>query len=155
MDSMTLDQLRAARAAGGVAGVMLKAAGRAFFIEIETRSGKRAVLAKARSADPRRFGNPLAALSVLRAVGITAGQFDSAEWDPGAPEQETGKRGRAEAMREAHRATAYNRWLRGEITASVEDGRNNIEHKKVMADFEAEITSFERKRSKAGANKRT
>ena len=65
MQSMTIEQLRAATHAGGVAGVTLKGLGGAFLVEIATRSGAAALLAKARSNEPRRFGNPLAAV-VLR-----------------------------------------------------------------------------------------
>ena len=68
---MTLEQLRTASKAGGVAGVTLKGQGGVFFVQIATRNGGSAVLAKARSTEPRRFGNPTAALSVLRGIGIT------------------------------------------------------------------------------------
>ena len=84
MQSMTIEQLRAATHAGGVAGVTLKGLGGAFLVEIATRSGAAALLAKARSNEPRRFGNPLAALNVLRDIGITVGQFDARRdtWQP-------------------------------------------------------------------------
>ena len=49
MHSMTLEQLRATAAAGGVAGVTLKGQGGAFMLRIATRSGQDAVLAKARA----------------------------------------------------------------------------------------------------------
>ena len=66
MQTMTLDQLRAAASAGGVAGVTLKGMGAGFFIEIDTRSGHGVVLSKARGSEPRRFGNPTSALVLLR-----------------------------------------------------------------------------------------
>ena len=49
MQSMTLEQLRAASNAGGVSGVTLKGQGGAFLVQIDTRSGTAAVLSKARS----------------------------------------------------------------------------------------------------------
>ncbi|MBS0318073.1 MAG: hypothetical protein JSR49_13200, partial [Proteobacteria bacterium] len=104
---MTIEQLRAASDAGGVSGVTLKGQGGAFLVQIATRSGTAAWLAKARSNEPRRFGNPISALNVLRGVGITIGQFDASEWNPDEKEQVTGNRGRAEAMRKAHQAAAY------------------------------------------------
>ena len=61
MRSMTIEQLRAASNAGGVKGVLLKGQGGAFLVQIATRSGADALLAKARSTEPRRFGNPVAA----------------------------------------------------------------------------------------------
>ena len=48
MQTMTLDQLRAAASAGGVAGVTLKGMGAGFFIEIDTRSGRRCAVQGAR-----------------------------------------------------------------------------------------------------------
>ena len=65
MQSMTIEQLRAASNAGGVSGVTLKGQGGTFLVQIATRSGSGAVLSKARSTEPRRFGNPLAASGAL------------------------------------------------------------------------------------------
>ena len=47
MQSMTIEQLRAASNAGGVSGVTLKGEGGAFLVQIDTRSGSGAVLSKA------------------------------------------------------------------------------------------------------------
>ena len=139
MQSMTIEQLRAASNAGGVSGVTLKGQGGAFLVQIATRSGSGAVLSKARSTEPRRFGNPLAALNVLRDIGITVGQFDASEYDPG-------NRGRAGAMREAHEAAAYNQWLAVEIQASIDDPRPNIAHDEVMAEMDADIAALPKKK---------
>ena len=87
---MTIEQLRAANDAGGVVGVTLKGQGGAFLVQIATRSGSAALLAKARSQEPRRFGNPIAALNVLRDVGITIGRFDASEWNPDEKEESAG-----------------------------------------------------------------
>jgi hypothetical protein len=154
MRSMTLEQLRAANDAGGVSGVTLKGKGGTFLVEITTHRGNDAVLAKARSSEPRRFGNPSAALNVLRGVGITAGQFDAREWRPDERGENRGNRGRAEAMRKAHRAAAYNEWLEAEIRASVEDTRPSIPHDDVMAEMDADIAALRRSRRKAGKSKR-
>lgn len=78
----TLQQLRATTQAGGVSGVVLKAQGDAFFIEIEMRSGQHAVLVTARSKEPRRFKNPLRALAILREIGIVNGRFDLSLYAP-------------------------------------------------------------------------
>src|SRR5690625_3605948 len=78
----TLQQLRATTQAGGVSGVVLKAQGDAFFIEIEMRSGHYAVLVTARGKEPRRFKNPLRALAILRDIGIVHGQFDLSLYAP-------------------------------------------------------------------------
>lgn len=146
MQSMTLEQLRAASQAGGVLGVTLKGQGGVFLVQIDTRSGSRAVLSKARSTEPRRFGNPLAALNVLRDIGITVGQFDASEYDPADKQQDAGGRGRADAMRGAHEAVAYNTWLAGEIQASIDDPRPNVSHDEVMAEIDADIAALHKEK---------
>lgn len=78
----TLQQLRATTQAGGVSGVVLKAQGDAFFVEIKMRSGDYAVLVTMRGKEPRRFKNPLRALSILRDIGIVNGQFDLSLYAP-------------------------------------------------------------------------
>ncbi len=142
MQSMTIEQLRAASNAGGVSGVTLKGQGGAFLILIDTLSGAGAFLSKARSAEPRRFGNPMAALNVLRDIGITAGHFDASEYDPADKQQDAGNRGRADAMRDAHEAAAYTKWLAAEIQASIDDPREDIPHDDVMAEMDAQIDAL-------------
>ena len=146
MQSMTIEQLRAASNAGGVSGVTLKGQGGAFLVQIDTRSGSGAVLSKARSTEPRRFGNPLSALNVLREIGIMVGQFDASEYDPADKEQGAGNRGRANAMREAHEAAAYNSWLVDEIQASIDDHRPSISHDEIMAEMDANIAALPKKK---------
>ena len=146
MQSMTIEQLRAASNAGGVSGVTLKGQGGAFLVQIDTLSGSGAVLAKARSTEPRRFGNPLAALNVLRDIGITVGQFDASEYDPAEKEPDAGNRGRADAMRGAHEAAAFNQWLASEIQASIDDPRASIPHDEVMAEMDSDIAALKKKK---------
>jgi len=150
MQSMTIEQLRAASNAGGVAGVTLKGQGGAFLVQIATRSGAAALLAKARSNEPRRFVNPLAALNVLRDVGITIGRFDASKWNPAEREESAGNRGRAEAMRKAHQAAAYSEWLAAEIQEADDDPRPNIPHDAVMAEMDADIASLEAEHQPTG-----
>lgn len=142
MQSITLEQLRAANDAGGVSGVILKGEGGAFLVQIDTRSGSGALLSKARSTEPRRFGNPLAAFNVLREIGITVGQFDATDYDPADKEPNAGNRGRANAMRGAHEAAAYNQWLANEIQASLDDPRPSIAHDEVMADMADDLNAL-------------
>lgn len=140
MRSMTLEELRAVSEAGGVAGVTLKGQGGVFLVQIATRNGSGAVLAKARSSEPRRFGNPAVALNVLRDAGITSGQFDASEWNPS--EREPVKRSsdrRAMALHKAHEAAAYNEWLATEVQEAIDDPRPSIPHDDVMARMSARI----------------
>ena len=149
MHSMTLEQLRATANAGGVTGVTLKGQGGGFFVEIATRSGQDAVLSKARSTEPRRFGNPTSALIVLRDVGIAIAQLDATNWNPEQKDLSYSRQSRADAMREAHKAAAYSQRLAAEIQEAIDDPRPSIPHAEVMAEMDAEIAAM------GGARKRT
>ena len=146
MHSMTLEQLRATASAGGVKGVTLKGQGGGFFVEIATRSGQDAFLVKARSTEPRRFGSPNSALIVLRDLGIAVAQLDATNWNPDQKEVTQNRDSRAQAMRQAHEAAAYNSWLAGEIQASIDDPRPSIPHDEVMAEMDADIAALPKKK---------
>ncbi len=139
MQSMTVEQLRATVGAGGVTGVTLKGQGGGFFVEIATRSGQDAILVKARTTEPRRFGNPTSALIVLRDVGIDVIQIDATDWNPDQKDMSRSRQNRADAMREAHEAAAYNQWLAAEIQEAIDDPRSSIPHDEVMAQMDARI----------------
>ena len=147
MKSMTLEQLRATASAGGVVGVTLKGQGSGFFMEIATRSGQDAFLVKARSTEPRRFGSPNSALVVLRDIGIAVAKLDATNWNPDQKEVTQNRDSRAQAMRQAHEAAAYNQWLAGEIQASIDDPRPSIPHDEVMAEMDADIAALPKKKS--------
>lgn len=101
-----------------VSGVTLKGQGGAFLVQIATRSGSGAVLSKARSGEPRRFGNPIAALALLRDPGITVGQFDASDWNPAEKVINSRDDAKAQVLRGAHEAAAHNQWLAAEIQAA-------------------------------------
>lgn len=142
MRNMTLEQLRATASAGGVVGVTLKGQGNGFFMKIATRSGQDAILSKSRSTEPRRFGNPTSALVVLRDIGITVAQLDATDWNPDQKEVTQSRESRAQAMREAHEAAAYGKWLAAEVQASIDDPRPSISHSEVMAEMEIDIAAL-------------
>ena len=142
MQSMTLEQLRVASHTGGVSGVTLKGQGGAFLVQIGTSSGTEAVLAKARSSEPRRFGNPMAALSLLRDLGITVGRFDARDWNPAEKVVNSREDARAQVMRQAHQAAAYTKWLAAEIQDSLDDPRPSMSDADVMAGMDAEIAAL-------------
>ncbi|MDY7577391.1 hypothetical protein RGU70_03490 [Herbaspirillum sp. RTI4] len=139
MQGMTLEQLRATTSAGGVVSVTLKGQGSGFFMEIATRSGKDAFLVKARSTEPRRFGSPNSALMVLRDLGIVVAQIDASNWDPDQKEVTHNRSSRAQAMRQAHEAVAYNQSLAAEIQEAIDDPRPSVPHDEVMARMDARI----------------
>jgi hypothetical protein len=140
--NMTLDQLRATAAAGGVAGVTLKGQGSGFFLEIATRSGQSAVLSKARSTEPRRFGSATSALAVLRDIGIVVAQVDATHWSPDQKDISQSRAKRAQAMREAHAAAAYAKRLAAEIAESLDDPRPSLSHDEVMTEMDADIAAL-------------
>ena len=142
MQSMTLEQLRATASAGGVVGVTLKGDGGGFFLQIATRSGQDAVLSKARSVQPRRFGNPTSALIVLRELGIAVVQLDATQWNPNQKDRSQSRENRAQAMREAHKAAAYTKWMAAEIQESIDDPRPSIPHDGVMAEMDVDIAAL-------------
>jgi hypothetical protein len=142
MQSMTLEQLRATASAGGVVGVTLKGDGGGFFLQIATRSGQDAVLSKARSVQPRRFGNPTSALIVLRELGIAIAQLDATQWNPDQKDRSPSRGNRAQAMREAHKAAAYTKWMAAEIQESIDDPRQSIPHDEVMAEMDVDIAAL-------------
>ncbi len=140
--TMTLDQLRATASAGGVVGVTLKGQGGGFFIEIDTRSGHGAVLTKARGSEPRRFGSPTPALVLLRELGIVVSKMDTTAWDPEQREMNQNSDNRAKALREAHAAAAYSKWLASSIQASIDDPRPNVSNDDVMAILDGDIAAL-------------
>lgn len=115
METLTLGQLRATTDAGGVAGVTLTAQGSSFYVQVETRSGGEAILAKARSSEPRGFGNPAQALALLHGLGLAVGSFDMKNWNPDDRSTARTRPDRAEALRQTHEAAGYDRWFRGEV----------------------------------------
>lgn len=115
MDTLTLEQLRTTTDAGGIAGVTLKAEGGAFIVRVDTRKGGEAVLAKARSTEPRRFGNPAQALSLLRELGLTVGAFDVGQWNPEEKPAARTRPDRAQALRRTHQAAGYDQWFRAQV----------------------------------------
>lgn len=144
MQNLTLEQLRATVSAGGVKGVTLKGHGGGFFVEIATRSGQDAILVKSRTTEPRCFGNPASAMSLLRGVGIVVAQLDATHWNPNQKDMSRSRKSRSDALRTAHEAAAYNQWLTGEIQASIDDPRPNISSDEVMAEMDDDIAALQK-----------
>ncbi|WPB56468.1 hypothetical protein [Xylophilus sp. GOD-11R] len=79
---MNLEQLRATVSAGGVENVTLRGRGDSFFVEIATRSGQQATLARVRGPEPRSFINPRSGLGMLREAGVFNVTVDLTDWEP-------------------------------------------------------------------------
>ena len=73
---------------------------------------------------------------------------DATNWNPGQKDMTYSRQKRADAMRGAHEAAAYNQWLKGEIQASIDDPRPGIPHDEVMAKMDADIAALPKKKRK-------
>jgi hypothetical protein len=102
MDALTVEQLRAAHSAGGVAAVALEAQGAAFVVAATFRSGGRAVLVLTRNKQPRRFADPRQAFRVLRELGFAVVACDLTKWTPEQRELNAGRPDRSAALKKAH-----------------------------------------------------
>jgi len=64
-------------------------------------------------------------VSYLKGLGIARFDVDAAEYDPD-PLQSTRRPDRAEALRRAHAAAAYDAWFREQVQASLDDPRPSV-----------------------------
>jgi hypothetical protein len=153
MYTLTLEQLRAAKDAGDIVGVSLKSEGGTFFIQVDTQSGGVAVLAKARTSEPRSFGNPVQALNLLRKLGLFAGTFDIALWQP--EQKGVGKRpDRSVALKRTHEAAEYDKWFRRQVQPGLAEANDSntawVPHKTVKESIERQRKALQsRIKSKA------
>ncbi|MBE0473740.1 hypothetical protein [Rhodoferax sp.] len=132
MQTLNLEQLKAATLAGGVTGISLRGEGAAFVVHVHTQRGE-AIMVTSRQ-QPRRFADPRKALQVLRNVGWNQCQIDVVAWRP--EERALEKRARPDrsaALKAAHEAAQadadYDRWFRAKVQASIDglkDGSNRI-----------------------------
>lgn len=102
MDLLTIEQLRAAHSAGGVASVTLEAQGAGFVIAAVFRNGGRAVVVRTRDKQPRRFGDPRQAFRVLRSLGFAQVSCDLSKWTPEQRELGAHRPDRSAALKKAH-----------------------------------------------------
>lgn len=153
MRTLTLEQLRTANAAGGVSGVTLKAQNGDFYVRVETRGGE-AVLTKARSAEPRRFGNPLQALGLLRRLGITVGSFDVTQWHPGQKRTTHVRPDRSAALKRAHEAVTHDQWFRAQVREAIAEADDPntewVSHDEARRDMQRQRELIEARRKRIG-----
>jgi hypothetical protein len=132
MQTLNLEQLKAATLAGGITGITLRGDGAAFVVDVQTQRGE-AIMVTSRQ-QPRRFADPRKALQVLRSVGWNQCQMDATQWRPEERALEKVARpDRSAALKAAHEAAQadadYDRWFRAKVQASMDglkDGTNGI-----------------------------
>ncbi len=130
MQTLNLEQLKAATLTGGVTGITLRGDGPAFIVNIQTQRGE-AVMVTSRQ-QPRRFADPRKALQVLRSSGWNECRLDATQWRPEEHALEKKARpDRSAALKAAHEAAQeaaeYDRWFRAKAKAALDgltDGSN-------------------------------
>jgi predicted transcriptional regulator len=134
---LTLDQFRAAHAAGGVATVSLSAEGGAFYIRAVTTSGVEALLVTTRQKDPRAFGDPAKAIALLHSLGVHDARLDTSAWRPEASAKAKPRPDRALAMRRTLEAVEHDAWFRAEVEQGLAEAARPdvslLEHEDVVA----------------------
>lgn len=103
-------------------------------------------LAAQRSHQVRIFRKFETLVNYLKGVGIARFDVDAVNYDAGTLTTRT-RPDRSEAMKSAHEAAAYNKWLKAEVQEAIDDTSPTIPHTDVMKDVRAVI-------AKARAGKR-
>lgn len=108
---------------------------------------ERALVAQ-RSHQVRIFRKLETLVEYLKGVGIPRFDVDAVNYD--SEGGDTYKRpDRAEAMKKAHEAAAYDKWLKAEIQEAIDDPSPSIPHDEVMRDVRAVIKRARAKRASA------
>jgi hypothetical protein len=105
-------------------------------------------LAAQRSHQVRIFRKLETLVAYLKGVGIPRFDVDAVNYD--AEGENVYKRpDRAAAMKDAHEAAAYDKWLKAEIQEAIDDPSPSIPHDEVMRDVRAVIKRARAKRASA------
>ena len=95
-------------------------------------------LAAQRSQQVRIFRKLETLVDYLKGVGIARFDVDSASYDPRSVTT-TKRPDRAAAMKEAHAAAAYSKWLKAEVQEALDDTSPTIPHDEAMRQVRAAI----------------
>src|SRR3990167_1963392 len=90
-------------------------------------------LAAQRSHQVRIFRKFETLVSYLKGVGIARFDVDAVNYDAGTLTTRT-RPDRSEAMKSAHEAAAYNKWLKAEVQEAIDDTSPTIPHADIMKD---------------------
>jgi hypothetical protein len=130
MQTLNLEQLKAATLSGGVTGITLRGDGAAFVVNVQTQRGE-AIMVTSRQ-QPRRFADLRKALQVLRGIGWNECHVDASQWRPqDRALEKVARPDRSMALKAAHVAAQqdedYDRWFHARVQASLDglkDGTN-------------------------------
>ena len=98
-------------------------------------------LAAQRSQQVRIFRKFETLVSYLKGVGIARFEVDAENYDAASLKTTHNRPDRAEAMKNAHAAAAYNKWLKAEIQEAIDDTSPSIPHDRVMEEVRAATAS--------------
>ena len=132
MQTLNLEQLKAATLSGGVSGITLRGDGAAFVVSEQTQRGD-AIMVTSRK-QPRRFADPRKALQLLRGIGLNECHVNATDWHPDAHAPgKVARPDRSAALKAAHEAAQadadYDRWFHAKVQASLDgiaDGTNRL-----------------------------
>ena len=131
MQTLNLEQLRAATLSGGVLGITLRADGASFVVDVQTQRGQATMVTSRQQL--RRFVDPRKALQVLRALGWNACQIDVGQWRPQERAGQVVRPDRSAAFKAAHQAAQadadYDRWFSAKVQTALDglhDGSNPV-----------------------------
>ncbi len=119
MKTITLQQLRTFAPLNDLS-IVVKAEGNNFVVYI-VMSKDKVLLAKARSTEPRRFGNPFQAMTLLHEAGITQGTYDMNEYSADTESSTRTRPDRKEALKRTHEAAAHDQWFREQVKAALKE----------------------------------
>lgn len=96
-------------------------------------------LAAQRSQQVRIFRKLETLVNYLKDVGIPRFDVDAEHYDAASMKTTRNRPDRAEAMKSAHEAAAYDKWLKAEVQEAINDTSPSVPHGEVMKDVRAVI----------------
>jgi len=105
-------------------------------------------LAAQRSQQVRIFRKFETLVSYLKGVGIVRFDVDAVNWDADSLNART-RPDTSAAMKKAHEAAAYDKWLRDEVQEAIDDTSPTIPHDEVVRNVRAAIKGVRTKRAPA------
>lgn len=98
-------------------------------------------LAAQRSHQVRIFRKFETLVNYLKGVGIARFDVDAVNYDAASLKTTRNRPDRAEAMKSAHEAAAYDKWLKAEVQEAIDDTSPTIPHNEVMKEVRAVIAT--------------
>ena len=111
---------------------------------------KRALAAQ-RSRQVRIFRKLETLVTYLKRIGIDRFDVDAVNYDAASLKMTRTRPDSAAAMKRAHQAAAYDKWLKAEVQEAIDDPRPGIPHEEVMRHMDEKFARL-KKRAKGRVN---